>query len=504
MTATALDADACYRASAGRDRRFDGQFVMAVRTTGVYCRPSCPARTPRQDNVEFFFTSAAAHQAGFRACKRCLPEAVPGSPTWNTREDISARAMRLIADGVVDREGVPALAARLGYSTRQLTRVLTDALGAGPLALARAQRAHNARQLLVSTPMPVSDVAFAAGFTSIRQFNDTIGEVFGMTPTAVRDTARRAEVRLSDVVVPGTVTVRLAAREPFDGAGVIDWLATRALDTVESAAGGSYTRSMRLARGAAVVSVAPEPGAIRVTVRVEDLADLPALLTRTRRLVDLDADPEAIDAALTAHPLLAPRVHARPGVRIPGTFDPVEMVVRAVLGQQVSVAAGRTGVQRIVTALAEPLPAALAADGVTHLFPSAGVLTDRVLDVVGGPMARREALVRVCASIAAGEVVLDVGSTREEFTRQLEALPGIGPWTSHYVALRVLGSPDILLTGDSAVRAGASALGLPHAPRAFGAAAASLAPWRSYLMMHLWGAAASRTGSPSARTAGDT
>lgn len=496
MTATALDADACYRASAGRDRRFDGQFVMAVRTTGVYCRPSCPARTPRRHNVEFFTTSAAAHQAGFRACKRCLPEAVPGSPDWNFREDTAARAMRLIADGVVDRDGVPALASRLGYSTRQLGRVLTEELGAGPLALARAQRAHNARHLLVATPMPVGDVAFAAGFASIRQFNDTIGEVFGMTPTAVRDTARRAEVNLADAAVPGTVTVRLAAREPFDGKGVTNWLATRALATVESATGGTYTRSVRLARGAAVISVTPEPGAIRVTARVEDLADLPSLLTRARRLVDLDADPEAIDAALSAHRLLAPRVRARPGIRIPGTLDPLEMVVRAVLGQQVSVAAGRTAVQRVVGALAEPLPAALADEGVTHLFPSADILAERVLEVVGGPMARREALVRVCAAIADGDVALDVGSTREDFAGQLEALPGIGPWTSHYVALRVLGSTDILLTGDSAVRAGARALGLPDAPRALAKDAAPLAPWRSYLMMHLWGAASTRSAAP--------
>lgn len=504
MTPTALDTDACYRAAAGRDRRFDGQFVMAVRSTGIYCRPSCPARTPRPDNVEFFTTSAAAHQAGFRACKRCLPEAVPGSPQWNLREDTSARAMRLIADGVVDRDGVPALAARLGYSTRQLTRVLTEELGAGPLALARAQRAHNARQLLVSTPLAVSDVAFAAGFSSIRQFNDTIGEVFGMTPSAVRQTARQAEAHLGVAVVPGTVTVRLAAREPFDGAGVVDWLEHRALANVETVTDGTYTRAVRLNRGAAVISVTPEPGAIRVTARVQDLADLPSLLTRARRLDDLDADPHTVDAALSTHPQLRPAVSARPGIRIPGAFDALEMVVRAVLGQQVSVAAGRTGVQRIVTALAEPLPVALAGDGVTHLFPSAEVLADRVFDVVGGPKARREALAHVCAAFAAGHLALDVGVSRDEFTRQLEALPGIGPWTSHYVALRILGSTDIFMTGDSAVRAGARALGLPHEPRALAAATTPLAPWRSYAMMHLWGASSSKSAAPPARTAGDT
>lgn len=509
MTGTALDADACYRASSGRDRRFDGQFVMAVRTTGIYCRPSCPARTPKRPHVEFFTTSAAAHLAGYRACKRCLPEAVPGSPEWNSREDTSARAMRLIADGVVDRDGVSALAARLGYSTRQLTRLLTEELGAGPLALARAQRAHNARHLLVSTPMPAGDVAFAAGFASIRQFNDTIAEVFGMTPTALRARARRVEADAGAAAAPGTVTVRLAAREPFDGAGVIEWLGRRALAGVEFAAGGAYTRdgaytrSMRLASGAATMTIAPEPAAVRVTARVEHLADLPSLLTRARRLVDLDADPEAIDAALATHPLLAPAVAGRPGIRIPGALDPVEMVARAILGQQVSVAAGRTAVQRIVTALAVPLPQALAHSGVTHLFPQADVMADQVYDLIGGPKARREALVRACAAIASGQVRLDVGATREDFTSELEALRGVGPWTSHYVALRVLGTTDILLTGDSAVRAGAKALGLPHDSRGLAEAATTLAPWRSYLMMHLWSAAASHASAPSTTTPGD-
>lgn len=491
MSAATLDAEACFRASSGRDRRFDGQFVMAVRTTGIYCRPSCPARTPHRPNVEFFRTSAAAHLAGYRACKRCLPEAVPGSPEWNTREDTSARAMRLIADGVVDRDGVPALAARLGYSTRQLTRLLTEELGAGPLALARAQRAHNARHLLVSTTMPAGDIAFAAGFSSIRQFNDTLAEVFGLTPTGLRERARRADVGTD--AAPGTVTVRLAAREPFDGAGVITWLATRALAGIESAADGTYSRSVRLARGAAVMTLAPEPGAVRVTARVEHLADLPSLLTRARRLVDLDSDPEAIDAALAAHPFIAPAVAARPGIRIPGAVEPTEMVVRAILGQQVSAAAGRTAVQRIVAALAEPLPEALAQPGVTHLFPAADVLARHVYDVTGGPKARREGLVNTCAAIAAGYVALDIGATREDFTAGIEALPGIGPWTSNYVALRVLGSPDILLTGDSAVRAGAKAVGLAHDPRGLAAAAAPLAPWRSYLMMHLWSASAPST-----------
>jgi len=517
MTAAPLDFAMCLSAVSGRDTRFDGQFFTAVRSTGIYCRPSCPARTPKPSNCTFYRTSAAAHSAGYRACRRCLPEAVPGSPEWNLREDTAARAMRLIADGVVDREGVAGLSLRLGYSERQLGRILTDELGAGALQLARAQRAQNARQLLVATPMAVSDVAFAAGFSSIRQFNDTMGEVFGLTPTALRGAARVAE-RDSGAVAAGVISVRLAAREPFDGAGALNWLAARAVAGLESVrrgagvgdGGGSdggngavqeYSRAVRLDGGAAVLTLRPEPGGVALTARLEHLQDLPALLARVRRLLDLDADPEAVDRALAAHPLVAPSVAASPGIRIPGSLDATEMLTRAVLGQQVSVAAARTAVERVVEALGEPLPAALRGPAplgtapserrpVDTLFPTAQALSASVVAATTGPAARREALARAAEAIADGTLLLDVGQTREDFTAALEALPGIGSWTSNYVALRVLGSPNVLLTGDSAVRAGAKALGLPSEARELAAEVAQLAPWRSYLMMHLWRASA--------------
>lgn len=506
MTTAPLDFAACFAAVSGRDRRFDGQFFTAVRSTGIYCRPSCPARTPKPANCTFYRTSAAAHLAGYRACRRCLPEAVPGSPEWNLREDTAARAMRLIADGVVDREGVAGLSVRLGYSERQLVRILTDELGAGPLQLARAQRAQNARQLLVATPMPVSDVAFAAGFSSIRQFNDTMGEVFGFTPTALRGAARVAERGSGPDVVAGTLSLRLAAREPFDGAGGLAWLAARAvagLESVRRGEGGAveeYSRAVRLDGGAAVLTLRPQPGGMALTARLEHLQDLPALLARVRRLLDLDADPDAVDRALASHPLVAPAVAASPGIRIPGSLDATEMLTRAVLGQQVSVAAARTAVERVVEALGDALPASLAAiastpsttaPAVTTLFPTAGTLAEHVMAATTGPAARREALARASAAIASEKLSLDVAQTLEDFTTGLEALPGIGPWTSNYVALRVLGSPDVLLTGDSAVRAGAKALGLPSESLALAAAVAPLAPWRSYLMMHLWRASAS-------------
>jgi len=533
MTTAPLDFAACYSAVSGRDRRFDGQFFTAVRSTGIYCRPSCPARTPKPANCTFYRTSAAAHSAGYRACRRCLPEAVPGSPEWNLREDTAARAMRLIADGVVDREGVAGLSRRLGYSERQLGRILTDELGASALQLARAQRAQNARQLLVATPMPVSDVAFAAGFSSIRQFNDTMGEVFGLTPTALRGAARVAERGSRRVgggevgvgaVAASVISLRLAAREPFDDEGALNWLAVRAVAGLESVSfTGSepphgvrrvdeYTRAVRLDAGAAVVTLRAERGGIALTARLEHLEDLPALLARVRRLLDLDADPDAIDRALAAHPLIAPSVSATAGIRIAGSLDATEMLTRAVLGQQVSVAAARTAVERVVDALGEPLPAAIALPSlsetaasasspttprVDRLFPTARALAEAVVAVTTGPAARRAALANAAAAIADGSLSLDVGQTREDFTASLEALPGIGPWTSNYMALRVLGSPDVLLTGDSAVRAGAKALGLPSDARCLDAAVAPLSPWRSYVMLHLWRAAASASASES-------
>ena len=506
MTTAPLDFDTCYSAVASGDRRFDGQFITAVRSTGIYCRPSCPARTPSRKNCTFYRTSAAAHSAGYRACKRCLPEAVPGSPEWNVREDVAARAMRLIADGVVDRDGVAGLAARLGYSERHLGRVLAEELGAGPLQLARAQRAQNARNLLIATAMPMSDVAFAAGFASIRQFNETIGEVFAMPPTELRARARVSEgpprtspgnVRTTNRPLPGAVTLKLRTREPFCGADVMRWLAKRAvagLELVEADADGefTYTRSVRLAKGAAVMTVRVEAAAVALTARLEHLEDLPALVARTRRLFDLDADPAVIDESLARDPRMAPSVAAFPGTRIPGSMGSAEMVTRAIVGQQVSVAAARMALQRLVDALGAPLPDALAGHGVSLMFPQADALAAGATDLLRGPLARRQAVARAASAIADGTLTLDVAQTRSELTASLGALRGIGPWTANYVALRVLGSPDILLTGDSAVRAGAARLGLPATPRTLADAAEGFAPWRSYLMTHLWRAAAHR------------
>ncbi|WP_438856279.1 AlkA N-terminal domain-containing protein [Agromyces sp. M3QZ16-3] len=500
-----------YRAMLARDARFDGQFITGVHSTGIYCRPSCPAAPPKPRNVTFYRTAAAAHEAGLRACKRCLPDAVPGSPEWDLDDDLAARAMRLIADGVVEREGVPGLAGRLGYTPRHLTRVLTAELGAGPLALARAHRAQTARALLTSTSMRVSDVAFAAGFGSIRQFNDTVRAVYERSPLELRATAhgrRGGRVATATASAPlastaatddsgspapgdaGVVRLRLPARPPFDAAGVFAWLATRALGGVESAGPDHYARALALPTGPALVRLAAvgDAAALDVEAHLSSLADLAPLVARVRRLFDLDADAEAIDAALAGDPVLAPAVAAVPGIRMPGCLDPHELVVRALVGQQVSVAAARTALTRLAADLGERVE--LGGD-VRTLFPTPSAIAAHGAEVLRGPAARIRTIVDVCGRLASGDLVVAPERERGELRAELLAVPGIGPWTAGYLAMRVTREPDELLVSDLALRNGAERIGLPSDPKALAARGAAWAPWRSYASMHLWRVAAS-------------
>ncbi|NYF15731.1 AraC family transcriptional regulator of adaptative response / DNA-3-methyladenine glycosylase II [Microbacterium sp. AK009] len=472
-----------YRVIQSRDRRFDGQFVTAVRSTGIYCRPSCPARTPKEQNVTFFATSAAAHEAGYRACKRCLPEAAPGSPAWDVRGDLAARAMRLIIDGVVDREGVPGLARRLGYSPRHLTRLLTAELGAGPLALARAQRAHTARTLLVGTDLSTADVAFAAGFTSVRQFTDTIGEVFGMPP---RDLRARRHRSAGPAPAPGAIDLALSLRGPIDTAGLFGWMRAHAVPGVERGDATSFARVVRLPAGPAWFEVREDAGRLRLRARPSSLHDLSTLIARVRRLFDLDADPLAVDEALSVHPELRGAVADIPGVRVPGAIDADEMLLRAMIGQQISVAAARTMQGRLAAALGTTVDTP---DGPMTLFPDPAVIAERGHEVLRGPAARVRAVIAAAAALADGTLALGPGDDRAEQRLRLLALPGIGPWTADYVRMRVLGDPDVLLPGDVAARTGAAALGLPGDTRGFTAWAERTAPWRSYAMAHFWYAA---------------
>ncbi|MGH3941533.1 MAG: DNA-3-methyladenine glycosylase 2 family protein, partial [Pseudonocardiaceae bacterium] len=485
-----------YRAVSSRDARFDGCFVVAVRTTGIYCRPSCPAITPKQRNVTFLPTAAAAQLAGYRACRRCLPDAVPGSPEWNLRGDLVARAVRLIADGVVERDGVPGLAAQLGYSTRQLNRLLTAELGAGALALARAHRAQAARVLVETTALPMADVAFAAGFASVRQFNDTMQAVYATTPSQLRNKVRPNPT-------PGVLRLRLPFRGPMDGAGLLEFLAIRAVPGVESVLDGGYARTLRLPHGSGTAMVRATPSYWDTTLRLADLRDLPVAVSRLRRLLDADADPCAVDEVLGADPALAAAVAAAPGIRVPGTVDGGETLLRAMLGQQVSVASARNAAARLAVALGEPIPrepvlgepiASLGA--LTTLFPAPALVAERAGEVLPGPRRRIEAIQATAAALAAGDLVVDAGRDPQELRGELEALPGIGPWTASYVIMRVLGATDILLDTDLAVRRGAAALNLTTDGLA--RCARRWRPWRSYAGMHLWRVAA--TTSPLRRS----
>lgn len=477
-----------YRAIQSHDARFDGQFITAVRTTGIYCRPSCPARTPRPSNVQFFATSAAAHAAGYRACKRCLPDAAPGSPEWNLRGDVSARAMRLIADGVVDREGVSGLAARLGYSSRHLTRMLTAEFGVGPLALARAQRAQTARMLLTGTDLPMADVAFSSGFASVRQFNDTMRTVFALSPSEVR-THRRHEG-----VVPGVIDLVLPVRQPFDAVGLFAWMRARAIPGVEAATLTSYARTVRTPSGVSWFELRlDDRGRLRLTAHLARLADLPALVARARRLFDLDADPVAIDSALAGHAELAPLVARIPGIRVPGTIDPAEQLIRAMVGQQVTVASARTALTRLAEALGETVSDH---ESTPRVFPTMAAIAEHGHEVLRGPKARVDAITGAAAALSEGSLTITSGDDSGALRTALLALPGVGPWTADYTRMRITGDPDVFLPGDVAIRNGAARVGLPSEARALLDWSSRAAPWRSYLSAHLWRAVPSPVPVP--------
>jgi AraC family transcriptional regulator, regulatory protein of adaptative response / DNA-3-methyladenine glycosylase II len=459
-----LDFERCYQATRSRDRRFDGWFIVGVRTTGIYCRPSCPSPVcPKPVNVTFYRTAAAAQLAGLRACKRCRPDAVPGSPEWNVRADVVGRAMRLIADGVVDREGVPGLARQLAVSVRQLHRLLVEAVGAPPLALARSQRAYQARLLVETTGMPLGEIAFAAGFASIRQFNETLREIFDATPSQLRAAVRRA----GDPHPAGGLTLRLGLRRPYDPGGVIRWLAASMLPGIEEYTDGTYRRVLRLPGGPGTVTLRPAPDHVQATFRLATVADLGAAVARCRRLLDLDADPESYLPVLAADPALAPLAKAVPGLRLPGTVDAAETALRTVLGPQA---------QTLVLALAEPLPSP---DGrLTHTFPTPAAIaaaTDLALPAVVAGAARQ-----IAQRLATGELRLDEGVDRRAVRHRLLAVPGLGPDEVEDLMLHALGDPDAFPVADRTLRAAATAHRLPADTAGLTQRGNQWRPWRGY------------------------
>ncbi|MDQ0958300.1 AraC family transcriptional regulator of adaptative response / DNA-3-methyladenine glycosylase II [Streptomyces sp. B4I13] len=463
------DQEKRYEAVRSRDARFDGEFFFAVETTGIYCRPSCPAVTPKRRNVRFFATAAAAQGSGFRACRRCRPDAVPGSADWNARADVVGRAMRLIGDGVVDREGVTGLAVRLGYSARQIQRQLTAELGAGPVALARAQRAHTARVLLQTTGLPVTEIAFAAGFASVRQFNDTVRAVYASTPTELRHAGRTTgRAATAPAATPsGGIPLRLAHRGPYHFAAVFDLLHRQAVAGVEEVSGPAgrrtYRRTLRLPYGTGIAAVSERAGGGRTgrparapavhpggwldaRLHLTDPRDLTTAVQRLRRLFDLDADPYAVDERLGADPRLAPLVTARPGLRAPGAADPEEYAMRALVG--------RAEAERLVRAYGKVLDAPRGS--LTHLFPEPAVLAEAEPEGPVGPLA---------AALADGAVRLDAGADRDDAEEALLALPGLDVGTVADIRARALGDPDV----------GPPGVDTPDSWR----------PWRTYAAHHL-------------------
>ena len=494
-----LDVEAAYRALVSRDSRFDGTVWFGVTSTGIYCRPVCPAQTPQRRNVRFFADPAAAVSAGFRACRRCRPDAAPGSRHWDHRGDLAARALRLVADGVVDEAGVSGLAERLHVSERHVHRTLVAEVGVGPLQLAISRRAQTARLLVDQTDLPLADVAFAAGFASVRQFNDVMRREFGVAPSALRRTPATSALPAD----APALSLRLSWRGEYDVAGVGAFLAARAVPGIEehTATGGrrpgwEHRRAVPLPHGPATITAAVRPGEGHVVVHVRgaDLRDTAAVVSRVRRWLDLDADPAAVADVLAADPWLAPLVAALPGARVCGSADPWEGLARTIVGQQVSVAAARTLLGRVAGTFDQREVAA----GLRP-FPAADVLAAadvEQLTSLGLTGARARTLIGAARAVATGQVRLGAGADRPAALEALRALPGVGEWTAQYVALRVLGDPDAFPATDLVLRRAGQAHGLE--PRALAThAAAHWSPWRAYAATVLWSQPTPTTRSPS-------
>jgi AraC family transcriptional regulator of adaptative response / DNA-3-methyladenine glycosylase II len=480
-----LDPDACYRALAARDARFDGLFFVGVETTGIYCRPVCRARTPRRDRCVFFAAAAQAEAAGFRSCFRCRPELAPGGAPVDAVSRLVARAMRRIDEGALagDGEGagsLDALARELGVSARHLRRAMQSELGVSPLALAESRRLALARRLIVDTALPMTEIAFASGYGSVRRFNAAVRARYGRAPSSMRE-ARRAAPADAE-----TLALTLHYRTPYDWAAMAGHLAARAIPGIELVRDGVYLRTaaMNDRRGWLSVTDDPARSGLRVTVSTTLAPALMPVVARLRRQFDVDARPEAIAAHLARDPRLAAHVRARPGLRVAGAFDAFEMTARAVLGQQVSLAAARTLAGRLAARLGGPVSTPHA--GLERTFPEAGAVArvpaGALARLIGVPERRAATLQAIAAAIARGALALDGVGEPAALVEQLEALPGIGPWTAQYLAMRLFGWPDAFPEGDLVLR---RALG-GVSGREARALAEPWRPWRAYGATHLW------------------
>ncbi len=483
-----MDRIACYRAISTRDARFDGRLFVGVKTTGIYCRPICPARTPKFENVSFYASAAAAQEAGFRPCLRCRPEISPELAFWRGTSNTISRALSLIEAGGLDGDDVEGLANRLGVGGRQLRRLFRQHVGASPVAVAQTRRVLLAKQLIHETSLPMAEVALASGFNSVRRFNETFRALFGRPPATLRrarDTRREA----------GALSIRLAYRPPYDWDAMLAFLSARAIPRVETVSDNIYRRTIAIGGNCGVISVAPA-GNHRVNVRVRfpDMAALPQIIARVRRVFDLAADPDTIGAHLAQDSALAPLVAARPGLRVPGAWDGFELAVRAIFGQQITVPAATRLLGKLVAACGDPLPVPMReGEGLSHLFPSAAHIAKANLATLGMPNARAMAVTSLARAISADPAIFSRGASLEEAIVKLRALPGIGEWTAQYIAMRELREPDAFPAADiGLLRAMADGDGRRPSPTDLLARAEAWRPWRAYAALHLWAAGARR------------
>lgn len=477
-----LDHDACYSAIRVRDARYDGRFFTAVKTTRIYCRPVCPARTPLSRNVVFYPTAAAAQEAGFHPCLRCRPETAPAAGRARDLPDSVARALGLIELGALDEAGVDALAARLGVGERQLRRQFRQHLGASPVAVAQTRRVLLAKQLIHETRLPMAEIAFAAGFGSIRRFNEIFLALFGRAPGELRRSGK------PDVSAgpQGEIKLLLRYRPPYDWSAMLDFLRVRAIPGIERVTADSYTRTIGLDGAQGTVRVEPGTGnALQATVRFPQLHALPTIIARLRRVFDLASDPAALAAQLAHDPVMAALTAARPGLRVPGAWDGFELALRAVLGQQITVGAAIKLAGKLVAAHGQPLEQP---DGdLTHLFPTPAAIAPADLAPLGMPRSRAATLSAVAAAALADPRLFDTSNSLDTAVTRLREIRGVGEWTAQYIALRQLREPDAFPASDiGLIRALEKLESREYTPAQLLARAEAWRPWRAYAAQHLW------------------
>lgn len=472
----------CYQAVLARDARYDGVFFTCVTSTRIYCRPICPARPPKITNCRFVPSAAAAQDAGFRACLRCRPESAPDLGAWRGTSASVSRALALIEAGALDKGKVETLAARLGMGERHLRRLFSQHLGATPIAVAQTRRMNLAKQLIHQTDLSMTDIALASGFGSLRRFNECFQQLYERPPGALRRRAAKA--------TGCGIHLFLPYRPPYHWPAMLGFLAARAMQHVESVVDGRYRRSIEIDDVAGWIEIghAPEKHALAVSIHHPNIAALPGMIARIRRLFDLASDPVAIDAALARDERLAPLVAARPGLRVPGAWSGFETAIRAILGQQITVAAATALAGKLVAVLGRPSRSAGPFAELTHLFPAAACFTPALLDQIGMPRARRAALAGLAAASLADPFLFDPKADLETAIAQLSARPGLGPWTAHYIAMRVLRENDACLASDIVLRRILGAQGDYLSTAAVQARAEAWRPWRAYAVMHLWAA----------------